>query len=130
MVKPQYRDRHIQIYLHNESDKPRWQAIAEKAGVSLSELIVEAVEDFIIRRSLPQEIASGKLLEENTQLRVEVKKQSQKIAKLEEDIRTLDHMDFLKILQGNAIFELDVVKLFTKNVNTKEFQRALKGTTI
>jgi hypothetical protein len=130
MVKPQYRDRHIQIYLHNEGDKPRWQAIADKAGVSLSKLIVEAVEDFIIHRNLPQEIESAKLREENAQLRLEVNKQSQKITKLEEDRRTLTHMEFVKILQSNALPDLGVVKLFTKNVNTKEFLEALKGSTI
>jgi hypothetical protein len=127
MVKPQFRNRHIQIYLHNEDDKPRWQAIADKAGVSLSRLIIEAMEDFIIRKNLPHEIGSEKLREENTQLRVEVKKQSQKITKLEEDIRTLRLRLASKISNPKIA---TIIRLLLLKVTHKDFLEAMKETTI
>jgi len=143
MVRSEFKNRYLAFYLPRDSDKPRWQKIAEEAGISLSNFICEAVEAFIDTSRQPIQVESKELVDENAKLREELKNKTLRIAELENGIsrretaiNTLEtkinimetEISGMRLLSANYFNVNDVsIKILAKNINEKDIQEALKG---
>jgi hypothetical protein len=116
MSRPEYYDRHIDVYTPTASDKRRWGKLAEDAGIQLSKWIYETVELHLdeeqpnSRLDVIGELAQ--LREDKNKLRDELKLKSLLIEKYETELFKLRHNAFDQPeLIGKFKFNSDLVDI-------------------
>jgi hypothetical protein len=115
MPGPQYRGKIIQLICPSLQQAKKYQVMAEKAGVPLSKFLLSVIEDglaektAIPRARLSQE--SKELLEENHELREELRVANLLVSKYEGELRQLQQAAFLgESFEGERVPDARIIE--------------------
>ena len=102
LVTKALKQRAIYVYLPSEGQKEKWLNFSEKAGVSISKFVMEAVENSL-RQEEPDFKSHSELCKENNELKQQVQELSRQVRlldtvvdKLEQELRRYRSAPFLE----------------------------------